>query len=211
MNRKVTVVGGAGNVGATVARAIADKELADVVGHGLVLAWWLIWVLVEVRGNLGPSTDPFADVPDVSDVAVVAIVATVGVLLTAVCAVLAVRVVRMVTRLQMSRPWTPWWATDPSTAAQLWPAQHLQQIQGAGVTTPHGQGPQQPYGQQPYGEPEPAPHRSPSDDANPVPACPPAGGVAAPIRPAAGITTGGAPAAGSARRTSRGRRSAPPR
>ncbi|TAK15285.1 MAG: malate dehydrogenase [Acidobacteria bacterium] len=31
MNRKVTVVGGAGNVGATVARAIATKELADVV------------------------------------------------------------------------------------------------------------------------------------------------------------------------------------
>jgi malate dehydrogenase len=31
MNRKVTVVGGAGNVGATVARAIAIKELADVV------------------------------------------------------------------------------------------------------------------------------------------------------------------------------------
>jgi malate dehydrogenase len=31
MNRKVTVVGGAGNVGATVARCIADKELADVV------------------------------------------------------------------------------------------------------------------------------------------------------------------------------------
>jgi len=31
MNRKVTVVGGAGNVGATVARGIADKSLADVV------------------------------------------------------------------------------------------------------------------------------------------------------------------------------------
>jgi malate dehydrogenase len=31
MNRKVTVVGGAGNVGGTVARCIADKELADVV------------------------------------------------------------------------------------------------------------------------------------------------------------------------------------
>ncbi|MEQ1575737.1 MAG: malate dehydrogenase [Vicinamibacterales bacterium] len=31
MNRKVTIVGGAGNVGATVARAIAEKELADVV------------------------------------------------------------------------------------------------------------------------------------------------------------------------------------
>jgi len=31
MNRKVTVVGGAGNVGATVARSIANLELADVV------------------------------------------------------------------------------------------------------------------------------------------------------------------------------------
>src|SRR5688572_17455035 len=31
MNRKVTVVGGGGNVGATVARSIAEKELADVV------------------------------------------------------------------------------------------------------------------------------------------------------------------------------------
>ena len=31
MNRKVTVIGGAGNVGATVASAIAVKELADVV------------------------------------------------------------------------------------------------------------------------------------------------------------------------------------
>jgi malate dehydrogenase len=31
MKRKVTVVGGAGNVGATVARAIVQKELADVV------------------------------------------------------------------------------------------------------------------------------------------------------------------------------------
>jgi len=31
MNRKVTVVGGAGNVGATVARGIAVRELADVV------------------------------------------------------------------------------------------------------------------------------------------------------------------------------------
>jgi malate dehydrogenase len=31
MNRKVTVVGGAGNVGATVARGVAEKNLADVV------------------------------------------------------------------------------------------------------------------------------------------------------------------------------------
>ena len=31
MKRKVTVVGGAGNVGATVARSIAEKGLADVV------------------------------------------------------------------------------------------------------------------------------------------------------------------------------------
>ena len=38
MNRKVTVVGGAGNVGAAVARCIADKELADVVGYSFALA-----------------------------------------------------------------------------------------------------------------------------------------------------------------------------
>src|SRR5688572_29320312 len=31
MNRKVTVVGGAGNVGATVARGVAERQLADVV------------------------------------------------------------------------------------------------------------------------------------------------------------------------------------
>jgi len=31
MNRKVTVVGGADNVGATVARGVAEKKLADVV------------------------------------------------------------------------------------------------------------------------------------------------------------------------------------
>src|SRR4026207_1985845 len=31
MNRKVTVGGGAGTAGATVARAVANKELADVV------------------------------------------------------------------------------------------------------------------------------------------------------------------------------------
>jgi malate dehydrogenase len=31
MHRKVTVVGGAGNVGATVARGVADRQLADVV------------------------------------------------------------------------------------------------------------------------------------------------------------------------------------
>ena len=37
---------------------------------------------------------------------------------------------------------------------ELWSAQHLQQIRGASVTTPYGQGPQQPYGQQPYGAPQ---------------------------------------------------------
>jgi Interferon-induced transmembrane protein len=97
-------------------------------------------------------------------------VATLGVVLIAVCAVLAIGVVRLVNRLQMSRPWTPWWASDPSrlrrpaqyqmtdsetpVRRQLSSAQHLQQIQGAIVTTPYGQGPQQPYGQQPYGAPQ---------------------------------------------------------
>jgi hypothetical protein len=143
-------------------------DLRRIPRHGLVLAWWLIWVASVVRGPGGTSDDLAADVPDVSDQAVGASVATLGVVLIAVCAVLAIRVVRLVNRLQMSRPWTPWWATDPSTAPpaqyemtdsetpvrrQLWSAQHLQQIQGASVTTPYGQGPQ-PYGQQPYGAPQ---------------------------------------------------------
>src|SRR6478672_1987290 len=37
MNRKVSVVGGAGNVGATVARGIAEKQLADVVVIDIVV------------------------------------------------------------------------------------------------------------------------------------------------------------------------------
>jgi hypothetical protein len=117
------------------------------------MAWWPTWVATMVRGNVG-NPDLAADVQDVSDRVLGASVATLGAVLVAVAAVLAIRVVRLVNRLQMSRPWTPWWATDSSTAPQLWPAQHLQQIQGASVTTPYGQGPQQPYGQQPYGAPQ---------------------------------------------------------
>jgi hypothetical protein len=144
-------------------------ELRRIPRHDLVVAWWLIWVATLVRGPGGSSDDLAADVPDVSDQAVSASVSTVGAVLIAVAAVLAIRVVRLVNRLQMSRSWTPWWATDPSTAPpaqyemtdsetpvrrQQWSAQHLQQIQGANVTTPYGQGPQQPYGQQPYGAPQ---------------------------------------------------------
>jgi predicted secreted protein len=128
-------------------------DLRRIPRHGLVLAWWLTWVATMVRGNVG-NPDLAADVQDVSDRVLGASVSTVGAVLTAVAAVLAIRVVRLVGRLQMSRSWTPWWATDPSTEPQLWPAQHLQQIQGASVTTPYGQGPQQPYGQQPYGAPQ---------------------------------------------------------
>ena len=40
MNRKVTVVGGAGNVGATVARGVADKQLADA---GTLAAYAEAW------------------------------------------------------------------------------------------------------------------------------------------------------------------------
>jgi hypothetical protein len=129
-------------------------DLRRIPRHGLVLTWWLIWVATLVTGPGGSSDDLAADVPDVSDQAVSASLSTVGAVLIAVAAVLAIRVVRLVNRLQMSRSWTPWWATDPSTEPELWPAQHLQQIQGASVTTPYGQGPQQPYGQQPYGAPQ---------------------------------------------------------
>jgi hypothetical protein len=92
-------------------------DLRRIPRHGLVLAWWLTWVTTAIRGP-GGTSDLAADVPDVSDQAVGASVATLGVVLTAVGAVLAIRVVRLVNRLQMSRPWTPWWATDPSTAPQ---------------------------------------------------------------------------------------------
>lgn len=142
-------------------------DLRQIPPHDLVLAWWLIWVVTEVWGP-GGASDLAADVQDVSDQAVGATASTLGVVLIAVCAVLAIRVVRLVNRLQMSRSWTPWWATSLSTAPpaqyemtdsgtpvqrQLWSAQHLQQIQGASVTTPYGQDLQQPYGQQPYGAP----------------------------------------------------------
>jgi Domain of unknown function (DUF4328)/Interferon-induced transmembrane protein len=128
-------------------------DLRRIPPHGVVLAWWLTWVATMLRGP-GGTSDLAADVPDVSDQAVGAGLSTLGVVLIAICAVLAIRVVRLVNRLQTSRPWIPWWATDPSTAPQLWSAQHLQQIQGASATTPYGQVPQQPYGQQPYGAPQ---------------------------------------------------------
>ena len=121
-------------------------DLRRIPRHGLVLAWWLTWVATVVIGKVD-NPDLAADVQDVSDRVLGASVSTVGAVLTAVAAVLAIRVVRLVNRLQMSRSWTPWWATDPSNAPQLWPAWHLQQIQGASLTTPYGQGPQQPYGQ----------------------------------------------------------------
>ena len=127
-------------------------DLRRIPRHGLVLAWWLTWVVTAVISNIGP-TGLVSDVQDVSARVLGASVSTLGAALTAVAAVLAIRVVRLVNRLQMSRPWTPWWAIDPSTVPRLWPEEHLQQIQGASVTTPYGQGPQ-PSGEQPYGVPQ---------------------------------------------------------
>jgi len=69
MNRKVTVVGGAGNVGATVARVVSQKELADVVivdiakekAAGIALD---IYQSCPIEGSaarvLGVGTDDFA-------------------------------------------------------------------------------------------------------------------------------------------------------
>jgi len=94
-------------------------DLRRIPRHGLVLAWWLTWVATSVLGP-GGTSDLAADVQNVNDQAVGASVATLGVVLTAVCAVLAIRVVRLVNRLQMSRPWTPWWATDRSTVPAGW-------------------------------------------------------------------------------------------
>jgi hypothetical protein len=90
-------------------------DLRRIPRQGVVLAWWLTWVATMVRGNVG-NPDLAADVQDVSDRVLGAIVPTVGAVLTAAAAVLAIRVVRMINRQQTSRPWTPWWAIDPSTA-----------------------------------------------------------------------------------------------
>jgi malate dehydrogenase len=79
MNRKVSVVGGAGNVGATVARAVAQKELADVVivdiadtkAAGIALD---IYQSCAVEGSaarvLGVGTKDFAETAN-SDVVVI--------------------------------------------------------------------------------------------------------------------------------------------
>jgi malate dehydrogenase len=79
MNRKVSVVGGAGNVGATVARAVAQKELADVVivdiadtkAAGVALD---IYQSCAVEGSaarvLGVGTNDFAETAN-SDVVVI--------------------------------------------------------------------------------------------------------------------------------------------
>ena len=79
MNRKVTVVGGAGNVGATVARAVAQKELADVVivdiadskAAGIALD---IYQSCPIEGSasrvVGVGTKDFAESAD-SDVVVI--------------------------------------------------------------------------------------------------------------------------------------------
>jgi malate dehydrogenase len=79
MNRKVTVVGGAGNVGATVARALAIKELADVViidiagekAKGIALDM-LEACPIEASDSriLGGGTDDFAESAN-SDVVVI--------------------------------------------------------------------------------------------------------------------------------------------
>jgi malate dehydrogenase len=79
MNRKVSVVGGAGNVGATVARAVSQKELADVVivdiadtkAAGVALD---IYQSCAVEGSaarvLGVGTKDFAETAN-SDVVVI--------------------------------------------------------------------------------------------------------------------------------------------
>ena len=106
-------------------------DLRGIRPHGLVLAWWITWLVSAVVGNVG-GTDAASDVPDLGDQAVGANWSSVSAVMTAISAVLAIRVIRFVNRLQMSRPWTPWWATDPSAApaAQYpygqqppWPAQ----------------------------------------------------------------------------------------
>jgi malate dehydrogenase len=79
MNRKITVVGGAGNVGATVARQIANKELADVVivdiadqkGAGIALDIYQACPIEGSSGRLiGVGTSDWAQTAN-SDIVVI--------------------------------------------------------------------------------------------------------------------------------------------
>jgi malate dehydrogenase len=71
MNRKVTVVGGAGNVGATVARGVADKQLADVVvidiadkkAVGVALDMFEACPVWGSDAVIAPATTPRAPLP----------------------------------------------------------------------------------------------------------------------------------------------------
>jgi Domain of unknown function (DUF4328) len=90
-------------------------DLRGIPRNGLVLAWWITWVASLVTGNLG-GTDWAADVPDVDDLVTGASLSTISAVVTAVCAVLASRVIHLVNRIQVSRPWIAWWATDPWAA-----------------------------------------------------------------------------------------------
>jgi hypothetical protein len=86
-------------------------DLRGIHRNGLVLAWWLIWVASLLSG-----VDYDSDVPDVGDQVIAASLSTISAVLTAVSAVLAIRVIGLINRLQTSRPWIPWWATDPWAA-----------------------------------------------------------------------------------------------
>ncbi len=90
-------------------------DLRGIRANGLVLAWWITWVASLAIDNQG-GTDPASDVPDIDDLMTTASLSTTSAVVTAACAVLAIRVITLVNRLQMSRPWSPWWATDPWAA-----------------------------------------------------------------------------------------------
>lgn len=87
------------------------SNLQGLHANGLLLAWWITWVASLVIGNMG-GTDYASALPDVSETATAAGLSTIGAVAAIVSAVLAIRVIHLVNRLQLSRPWIPWWATD---------------------------------------------------------------------------------------------------
>ncbi|TWD80628.1 uncharacterized protein DUF4328 [Kribbella amoyensis] len=87
--------------------------LRGIPGTRLVWAWWLTWVVGLVLDNVTQRTVLDQDT-DLGTLLQNGILSSISAVSTTAAAVLAVLLIQRVNDLQMRRPWTPWWAFEPS-------------------------------------------------------------------------------------------------